>query len=82
MDTMSEKSDSMRHAAGLTAWDTIYPASDLANWLTCQHHGHAVNAHSPTARGWQTVFQSCAEGFIHEHGLIIACSTEPNSVWS
>ena len=37
-----------------------------------EHHGHTVNAHTPPARGGQSVLQGCAEGLIHKHSFIIA----------
>ena len=38
----------------------------------CEKHRDAVDAHAPAARGRQPVLQGGAEGFIYEHGLVVA----------
>ena len=37
-----------------------------------QEHCKPVNAHAPPASGWKSIFQGCAEVFIHEHCFVIA----------
>lgn len=40
----------------------------------CEEHGETIDAHAPSGSWWQTIFQSCAEGLIDEHGFIIPFS--------
>lgn len=37
-----------------------------------EKHSDAVDAHAPATCGGQPIFQGGAEGFVYEHGLIIA----------
>lgn len=36
-----------------------------------QHHGQAINAHTPASSGRQAVLQASTEALINEHGFII-----------
>jgi hypothetical protein len=39
--------------------------------MVCQHHGQAVNAHTPTTCGRQAILQALTEALVDVHGLSI-----------
>lgn len=54
------------------SWCSFRAAVYLDVIGVCEKHRDAVDAHAPAARGGQPVLQGSAEGFIYEHGLVVA----------
>ena len=40
--------------------------------LIGHEHGKTINAKPKAARGWETVFQRCHKGIVHDHGFIVS----------